>query len=131
MKGATAAEVKSAPNAWLSYALNTTNLVATPVAGDLKVDSIVPSQNGVFALELSVKDIDIGMGNVDDATVQENLAKVFGIEGATSLDDAAFSAQNVIYTFGTPVDGKVKVEAKNANAGTGGGCFFMRARINP
>ena len=131
VKGATAAEVKSAPNAWLSYALNTTNLVATPVAGDLKVDSITPLQNGAFALELSVKDIDIGMGNVDDATVQENLAKVFGIEGTTSLEDSAFSAQNVIYTFGTPVDGKVKVEAKNANAGTSGGCFFMRAKMNP
>ena len=125
VKGATAAVVKESENTWLSYALNTTNLVATPVTGDLKVDSITPLQN------VSVKDIDIGMGNVDDATVQANLARVFGIEGATSLEASAFSTQNVIYSFGTPVDGKVKVEAKNANAGTGGGSFFMRARLNP
>ena len=129
VKGATAAEIKAAPNAWLSYALNTTNLVATPADGDLKVESIAPSQDGKFALELSVKDIDIGAGNVDDATVQENLAKVFGIEGATSLEDSAFSTGNVVYTFGTPVGGKVKVEAKSAIETDGR--FFMRAKMNP
>jgi hypothetical protein len=129
VKGATAAEIKAAPNAWLSYALNTTNLVAAPVAGDLKVESIAPFQNGTFALELSVKDIDIGAGSVDDATVQANLAKVFGIEGATSLNDSAFSAENVVYAFGAPVDGKVKVEVKSAIDNDGS--FFMRARMNP
>lgn len=129
VKGATAAEIKAAPNAWLSYALNTTNLVATPADGDLKVESIAPSQDGKFALELSVKDIDIGAGNVDDATVQENLAKVFGIEGATSLEDSAFSTGNVVYTFGTPVGGKVKIEAKSAIETDGR--FFMRAKMNP
>ena len=129
VKGSTAAEVKSAPNAWLSYALNTTNLVATPADGDLKVESIAPAQDGKFTLELSVKDIDIGAGNVDDATMQENLARVFGIEGATSLDDSAFSTGNVMYTFGTPVDGKVTVEAKSAIDTDGR--FFMRAKMNP
>ena len=129
VKGATAAEVKAAPNAWLSYALNTTNIVATPAAGDLKVESIAPAQDGKFTLELSVKDIDIGAGNVDDATMQENLAKVFGIEGATALEASAFSAENVVYTFGTPVDGKVKVEARSAIDGNGS--FFMRAKMNP
>ena len=127
VKGATAAEIKAAPNAWLSYALNTTNLVAAPVAGDLKVDSIVPSRDGTFAIELSVKDIDIGAGNVDDATVQANLAKVFGIEGATTLDESSFSTENVVYTFGTPVNGKVPVSVKSA--GVDEGCFFMRARM--
>ena len=128
VKGATAAEVKAAPNAWLSYALNTTNLVAIPADGDLKVESIAPAQDGKFTLELSVKDIDIGAGNVDDATMQENLAKVFGIEGATSLDNSAFSTGNVMYTFGTPVDGKVTVEAKSAIETDGR--FFMRAKMN-
>ena len=90
---------------------------------------LAPSQDGKFALELSVKDIDIGAGNVDDATVQENLAKVFGIEGATSLEDSAFSTGNVVYTFGTPVGGKVKIEAKSAIETDGR--FFMRAKMNP
>ena len=129
VKGATAAEIKAAPNAWLSYALNTTNLVAAPVAGDLKVESIAPSQNGTFAIELSVKDIDIGAGSVDDVTEQSNLAKVFGIEGATSLNDSAFSAENVVYAFGAPGDGKVKVEVKSAIDNDGS--FVMRARMNP
>ena len=73
------------------------------------------------------------MTRTADAKVAENIKDVaaFGLEGTTSLEDGAFSKNNVVYTFGTPVDGKVKVEAKNAKAGTGGGSFFMRARLNP
>ena len=129
VKDATAAEVKVAPNAWLSYALNTTNLVATPVEGDLKVDSILPLQDGFFTMELSVRDVDIGMGNVDDATVQENLAKIFSIEGATLLEALAFSTENVVYSFGVPVGGKVTVEVKPVVSD--GGSIFFRARMNP
>ena len=129
VKGATAAEVKAAPNAWLSYALNTTNLVATPVEGDLKVESLVPSASeaGSFKLELSLKDVDIGAGNASPEQVQENLSRIFGLEGATSLEDGAFSKNNVVYSFGAPVGGKVTVEARPAV--TGGGSFFFRAKM--
>ena len=129
VKGATAAEVKSAPNAWLSYALNTTNLVATPVEGDLKVESLIPSASeaGSFKLELSLKDVDIGAGNASPGQVQENLSRIFGLEGATSLEDGAFSKNNVVYSFGAPVAGKVTVEARPAV--TGGGSFFFRAKM--
>ena len=130
VKGATAAaEVKSAPNAWLSYALNTTNLVATPVEGDLKVESLIPSASeaGSFKLELSLKDVDIGAGNASPGQVQENLSRIFDLEGATSLEDGAFSKNNVVYSFGAPVAGKVTVEARPAV--TGGGRFFFRAKM--
>ena len=128
VKGATAVEIKAAPNAWLSYALNTTNLVEKPAAGDLKIDSLAPSatETGAFALELSLKDIDIGSGNVSDEVMRANLDKVFGIEGAASLDPDAFSTDNVVYSFGTPVNGKVPVEARSADGSADR--FFMRAR---
>ena len=128
VKGATAEEVKSAPDAWLSYALNTTNLVEKPVAGDLKVESFAPSslETGAFTLELSLKDIDIGSGSVSAEVMKENLDKVFALEGASSLDPAAFSTDNVVYSFGTPVNGKVPVEAKSADGSSDR--FFIRAR---
>lgn len=131
VKGATAADVKAAPNAWLSYALNTTNLVETPLEGDMSVASISPAaEDGVFKLSIAVKDIDIGAGNVSDEQMQENLAKVFGIEGSTSLDSNSFSRDNVVYTLGAPADGKVTVEARPAVASPTG-CFFMRAKMTP
>jgi hypothetical protein len=131
VKGATAADVKAAPNAWLSYALNTTTLVETPLEGDMSVASISPAaEDGVFKLSIAVKDIDIGAGNVSDERMQENLAKVFGIEGSTSLDSNSFSRDNVVYTLGAPADGKVTVEARPAVASPTG-CFFMRAKMTP
>lgn len=131
VKGATAADVKAAPNAWLSYALNTTNLVETPLEGDMSVASISPAaEDGVFKLSIAVKDIDIGAGNVSDEQMQENLAKVFGIEGSTSLYSNSFSRDNVVYTLGAPADGKVTVEARPAVASPTG-CFFMRAKMTP
>ena len=131
VKGATAADVKAAPNAWLSYALNTTNLVETPLEGDMSVTSISPAaEDGVFKLSIAVKDVDIGAGNVSGERMQENLAKVFGIEGSTSLDSNSFSRDNVVYTLGAPADGKVTVEARPAVASPTG-CFFMRAKMTP
>ena len=129
--GATAAEVKASPNAWLSYALNTTNLVETPVADDVTVASIAPAaEDGAFRLSIAVKDVDIGAGNVSGEQMQANLSKVFGIEGSTSLDVNSFSRDNVVYSFGAPADGKVTVEARPAVAPPNG-CFFMRAKMTP
>ena len=55
------------------------------------------------------------------------LAKVFGIEGATTLDGAAFSSDNVCIEFGKPEDGKVKIKAapKDSSAKS----FFMRVKV--
>jgi hypothetical protein len=131
VKGATAAEIKAAPNAWLSYALNTTNLVEKPVAGDLKVESFAPSslETGAFTLELSLKDIDIGSGSASAEVMKANLDKVFGIEGATSLDGTGFSSTNVVYSLGSPVGGKVPVSVRPAVPGVNS--FFMRAKMTP
>ena len=60
--------------------------------------------------------------------MQANLAKVFSIEGSVSLNPESFSSTNVVYSFGTPIDGKVTVEAKSADETAGR--FFMRAKIN-
>ena len=69
------------------------------------------------------------MTRTADAKVAENIKDVaaFGLEGATSLEDGAFSKNNVVYSFGAPVAGKVTVEARPAV--TGGGSFFFRAKM--
>lgn len=130
LKGATADGVKASGTAWLSYALNATNLVATPIAGDLTVETIAPSSTdtGTFTLTLALKDVAIGVGTVPPEQMRENLSKVFNIEGASSLTPSAFSRDNVDYVFGTPADGKVTVGAKPIVATP---AFFMRAKITP
>jgi len=59
----------------------------------------------------------------------ENLKKVFGLEGGSSLQ--GLSSDNVDITFGTPKDGKVKFtagpSADNADATT----FFMKVKLAP
>lgn len=116
--------VKSAPNAWLSFALGSETLIeSAPTNGTLRIDDFRPTaESGKFDFTVSVKDIDIGS---DAAT--ENLKKVFGIEGGTILGQDGLSSDNVDITFGTPENGKVKFTAgpKNPNAGT----FFMKVKM--
>ena len=97
--------VTEAQNAWLSYALDSDRLIETaPVQGDLKIDDFTPSvTDGGFDMTVSLDRVDIG-----SEASKENLKKVFGVEGSSSLSGDAFSSKNVDLEFGTPVDGKVK-----------------------
>ena len=114
--------VKDAPKSWLSYALDTSVLINKKIrTSDLSVDSFMPYSLGGFAFVISVDGINIG----DHATAG-NLAKVFGIEGANSLD-GAFSYDNVSASFSTPQDGKVIVVAGPTDDTADS--FFMRATM--
>ena len=119
-----AAEVKASQFAWASFATDSAALLAKmPTDEDLKVEEFKPSPTaGSFDFTVSVKDVKIG----DKASV-ENLKKLFGLEGAESLDTAAFSSENVSLDFKEPQDGKLKFSATPAvdNAKS----FFMKAKV--
>lgn len=118
--------VKDAPNAWLSYALGSETLIETrPVNGDMKVDAFEPtSMRGEFDFTVRIDKITVGV----DAK-PNNLAKVFGVEGGTSLEAGGLSSENVSITFWTPENGKVRFTAgpKDVNSGA----FFMRVKMYP
>ena len=113
---------KEASKAWLSYALDANAPISKKLkTSDLNVRSFTPHSVGNFAFEIAVNGIDIG----DNAT-SDNLAKVFGIEGSTSLD-SAFSSDNVSISFGVPQDGKAIVLAGPSDDTATS--FFMRATM--
>ena len=98
--------VKDAPKAWLSYALDVSSLITKKFRkNDLSIVSFGPHASGRFSFEVGVDGVDIG-----DAATAANLAKVFGVEGAASLN-GEFSPDNVDFSFGTPNDGKITVIA--------------------
>ena len=119
-----ATDVKASPFAWASFATDSAALLAKmPTDEDLKVEEFKPSGTaGSFDFTVSVKDVTIG----DKASV-DNLKKLFGLEGAESLDTAAFSFENVELDFKEPQDGKLKFTATPAvdNAKS----FFMKAKV--
>ena len=91
--------------AWLSYALDTAGLVAAgPKEGDLKIDSFESSSTG-GAFEFTVKLKDIAVG---DGALEDNLKKVFDIEGRKKLSSGEFSS-NAVQVNAVQVDnGNVK-----------------------
>ena len=94
-----------------------------PTDEELKVEEFKPSATaGSFDFTVSVKDVTIG----DKASV-DNLKKLFGLEGAESLDSAAFSSDNVALDFKGPQDVKLKFTATPAvdNAKS----FFMKVKV--
>ena len=124
LEGATPEQVKDSAYAWLSYALDTDALIAAaPKEGDLKIGGFTQGSSAeVFDLSVSISGIAVG----DNAMVA-NLAKVFGVEGAGSLDESEFKEVNVDIEFGEPEGGKVKVKAtpKDSTAKQ----FFMRVKM--
>ena len=53
--------------------------------------------------------------------------KVFGVEGAGSLDESEFKEENVDVAFGEPEGGKVKVKATPKDPAAKQ--FFMRVKM--
>lgn len=118
--------LKESSNAWLSFALDSDTLIVnTPKQGDLTIDDFKSSETSsdAFDFELSVEGIAIG-----DGATADNLAEVFGVEGATTLN-GEFSADNVELSFETPIEGKVKCTARPKDATATS--FFMKANMNP
>lgn len=114
---------KDSHKSWLSYALDSSVLIDKRFRkDDLSIDMFAPYSAGGFLFELGLNGVDIG----DNATAA-NLAKIFGIEGASALDRNNFSSDNVTFSFGAPNDGKATIvaEPKDGNAES----FFLRATM--
>jgi len=120
------ASVMASETAWMSFALGQDTLLdVTPTDEDLSFEKFTPStESGKFEFTVSVKDIEVG----SEAT-KENLKKVFGLEGATTLEGTAFSSDKVDIEFGAPVDGKVKFTAGPKD--TDAKVFFMKVKLTP
>ncbi len=120
------AAVQASSLAWLSYAVASDTLIAkAPTDGQMKIEKFEPgAAAGVFDFVVGIEDLLVG----DDAR-PENLAKVLGIEGGTSLLPETFSSENVSIVFDAPENGKVKFTASPKDASQE--AFFMRVRLTP
>ena len=122
-KGFAHQAAKDAPRSWLSYLLDAPTMIDKRLKkDDMSIGPFTLDSLGRFAFEIGVNDIEIGEG-----ATAENLAKVFGVEGATSLDGAGFSPDNVQFAFGVPKDGKVPVVAVPKDEAAKS--FFVRATM--
>ena len=116
--------VKNSAHAWFSYAIGANGLVEKAFQNDdVTIKSLNVAANGGFSFEVDVKDVALGA----DATA-ENLATVFGIQGAASLREGAFSSTNVNVTLGTSANGRLSVAATPKQAS---GVFFIRVLMHP
>ena len=121
LSSTTTEQVKNSPNAWLSYALATTSLIARePQEGELAITSFAPASIGDgFNLVFALDNIKVGSG-----ATPENLAKVFTVEGSDTLNSSSFSSGNVAMEFSTPSRGKVNAVVKPKD--TDARSFFIR-----
>ena len=122
-------EVKSSPNAWLSYALDADELIAAaPKEGDIVIDTFESAETD-WAFEFTVKIDGIEVG---DNALEANIRKVFDIEGAEKLvsGGVGFTPDNVEVNASAPENGTVKfaVTPKMEN-GEKLSSFFIRVKM--
>ena len=84
-------------------------------------------EKDAFELTVSVKDVDIGGGIVAEDTLKANLKKIFGLEGAETLEQAMFSSDGIEIIFDKPIDGKARFTA-TLSVGAGN-AYFMRVKM--
>jgi hypothetical protein len=116
-------QVKSSPNAWLSYALDADKLIEGEVTESrLKVTSFkLSGENNLFSIQLKIDDVDVG-----DAATVENLLKIFAIEGTKDLSDDSFSVNNLALDVVQINEGEVEFVVTPQEKGSS---FFFRARM--
>jgi len=122
-KGLSHTAVRDAPNAWLSYALDAPGLMAkaTPIASeDIIIESIEPSgvTSGAFDLVVDIAGAEIGTAAW--------LAEVLGVEGATELNESAFSSEGLTFTLQRTGDGKIKATVAPTGSPPS---FFLRVKV--
>ena len=115
--------VRNSPCSWLSYALNSGVLLSqAPQQEDVKIEEFAPNLgNEGFDFAVSIKNVEVGSG-----ALVENLKKVVGVEGASSLDVEAFSPDHVELEFSTPEDGMLKFKVRPKGEPE---AFFMRTKL--
>ena len=133
----TAQMIKESTRTWLSYALGTDALIGKEItSNDVRIvafeatnadSGAMGSSRPTFAFEVAIDNVNIGGGSVAAETLKENLKKVLGIEGATTLSPDTFSSDNIEITFDAPVDGKARFTVSPpADADNS---FFMRVKV--
>ena len=116
--------VKNSARAWFSYAIGANGLVEKVFQNDdVTIKSLNVAASGGFSFEVEVKDVSLGA-----AATAENLATVFGIQGASSLREGTFSSKNVTVTLGVSANGRLLVTATPKRAHD---TFFIRVRRYP
>ena len=127
--GVTPREVKDSPNAWLSFALDADELIATaPKEGDVVIDTFESAANkGAFEFTVKIDGIEVG-----DNALESNIRKVFDIEGTKTLASGGvgFSFDNVVVNVATPENGNVKFTATpKMENGEKLSSFFIRVKM--
>lgn len=121
--------VRDSHAAWRSFALCADRLLPEKLESeDIEVGALTPSgdADGGFTLEVGIRDVAVG-----EAAESARLVKVFGLEGAATLDPKQFASENVTLEAGEPVDGKVRLTAKPKPEARGAGdAFFLKVRVN-
>ena len=74
--------------------------------------------SGAFDLVVDIAGVEIGSA--------ANLAEVFGVEGATEVNDAAFSADGLTFSLQRTVDRKVKATVTPDGVPP---TFFLRDKV--
>lgn len=128
--GANVEDLTSSQTAWMSFALNATGLMAAVKNGDLKIDSIEPSDvAGGFDIVFSLAHADVGR-----SAIEARLKALFEVEGATALSpddgktvDDLFSSDNIGLSLVPTGDGRVKATV-SPPAGADN-LFFMRVKL--
>lgn len=96
----------------------------TPLAiEDVVIESIEPSSAtaGGFDLSVNIADAEIGEG-----ATPTRLAEALSVEGATELNESAFSSEGLSATLERTADGKVKATVMPDGAPPS---FFLRVSV--
>ena len=113
--------------AWLSFASGSPVLVGAPQDGDLVIDEVSPAgADGTIEMIFSLADVEIGR-----QTFGERLKTIFGVVGAKTIDEGAFSDANLTFSLIPMDDGRVKavVAPKKDENGKVPSAFFMKVKV--
>lgn len=121
-----AANVKTGATAWMSYALGLTGLAPLPNDGDLTVEDAQVGTDGKIEAVFSLDGV-----HVNQAAQEERLKSVFGVSGASVLDETQFSADNLTLSLSPTGDGRVKATVLPKSDASNGlpKEFFMKVKV--
>lgn len=124
--GARADVLSASPTAWLSFATFSPVLVAEPQDGDLAIDEAQMGEDGKIEAVFSLDGV-----HVNQAAQEERLKSVFGVSGASVLDETQFSADNLTLSLSPTGDGRVKATVLPKSDASNGlpKEFFMKVKV--
>ena len=125
--GARADTLAASSAAWLSFASGSPVLVGAPQDGDLVIDEVSPAgPDGAIEMIFSLADVEIGQ-----QAPEARLKTIFGVVGAKTIDEGAFSDANLTFSLIPMDDGRVKavVAPKKDENGKVPSAFFMKVKV--